>query len=260
MPPSWFVTPRSKPQADLRLFAVPYAGRGASLFYPWHDDLPDWIDLVGVQLPGREGRMAEPAFTRIAALVDSLAEAMLPRIDGAYALFGHSMGALICYEVTRKLVALGAPLPHALVLSGHQSPTLPKTEEPMHGLSDAAFVQTMQDRYDGIPAVVLEQPDLLRLLLPTLRRDIEAIETYVYRPAPPLTMPFLLYGGTQDPQLAGNGLVAWRPLTTGETPMRLFQGGHFYLQEQRRMLTAALIADLRPYARLPLDLQYDRVR
>ena len=254
MAPSWFVTPRSKPHAPLRLFAVPYAGRGASLFYPWHGDLPEWIDLIAVQLPGREGRIAESAFTRIAPLVESLAQAILPRIDCAYAFFGHSMGALICYELTRKLRDLGAPLPTVLVLSGHQAPTTPKIEEPMHGLSDNDFVRTMQARYDGIPAVVLEQPDLMRLLLPTLRRDIEAIETHSHRSVPPLTMPFLLYGGMDDPQLVENRLEGWRHLTTGPAITRLFPGGHFYLQDNRKVVIETLIQDLQHYARLQLGV------
>lgn len=240
---SWFIiAPVRAPRAAqrLRLFAFPYAGRGASLFFPWRAALPDRIELAAVQLPGREGRINEPAITRLDALVAAMLPEIIPLLDRPYAFFGHSMGALLCYELTRALRRQGAPAPIALALSGRRAPTVPNPDPPLHVLTDAAFVETMRSRYDGIPQIVLEQPDLMRLLLPTLRRDIEAIETHVFRPEPPLNLPFLLYGGADDRQAPSDSLAAWRALTTGEAPMRQFPGGHFYLQTQQ----AALLQDL----------------
>ena len=240
----WFVAPRPRPLARLRLFAVPFAGRGASLFYPWHAALPDWIDLAAVQLPGREGRLAEPALKRLDTIIAQLVAEIRPRLDKPYALFGHSMGALICYELARALREQGAPAPVALVLSGREAPTNPRSPHLMHPLSDAAFVDEMQARFDGIPKVVLEQPELLALLLPTLRGDIEAIETYQYRPGPKLPMPFFLYGGEQDWQSNEERLAGWGTLTEGSAPLRLFPGGHFYIQTDGQAVRAALVQDL----------------
>jgi medium-chain acyl-[acyl-carrier-protein] hydrolase len=240
---SWFITaPRRAPNAvqRLRLFAFSYAGRGASLFFPWRAALPDWIELMAVQLPGREGRIAEPAFARLDLSVAALLPEILPLLDRPFAFFGHSMGALLCYELARALRRQGAPMPLALALSGRRAPTVPNPDPPLHVLTDAAFVETMRSRYDGIPQIVLEQPDLMRLLLPTLRRDIEAIETHVYHPEPPLELPFLLYGGADDRQAPHDSLAAWRALTAAEAPMRQFPGGHFYLQAQQ----APLLQDL----------------
>jgi medium-chain acyl-[acyl-carrier-protein] hydrolase len=254
---SWFITAPARaphPVRRLRLFAFAYAGRGASLFFPWRAAVPDWIELVAVQLPGREGRMAEPAVGRLEDLVASLLPEIMPLLDRPYAFFGHSMGALLSYELARALRRGAAPAPLALALSGRRAPTTPNPDPPLHGLTDTAFVETMQSRYDGIPQIVLEQPDLMRLLLPTLRRDIEAIETHAWRPDPPLAAPFLLYGGEDDREAPRDSLAAWRPLTTGETRLRQFPGGHFYLMAQQAALLRDLTEQLAGYFALDAEV------
>lgn len=247
---SWFTTaPIRVPHAArrLRLFAFPHAGRGASLFFPWRAVLPEWIELVAVQLPGRESRIAEPAMARLHAVIAALLPEITPWLDRPFAFFGHSMGALLSYELARALRRERAPEPVALALSGRRAPTVANPDPPLHVLTDAAFVETMRRRYDGIPQIVLEQPDLMRLLLPTLRRDIEAIETHIHHPEPPLSVPFLLYGGEDDRQAPRDSLVAWRALTTGEAPLRQFPGGHFYLQAQQAVLLQDLTQRLSGY-------------
>ncbi len=238
----WFVTAPSAPRTAqrLRLFAFPHAGRGASLFFPWRTALPDWIELLAVQLPGREGRINEPAFTRLDVTVAAMLPEIMPLLDRPYAFFGHSMGALLSYELSRALRSHRAPLPLALAISGRRSPTIPNSDPPMRVLSDAAFIDTIRDSYASIPKIILDQPDVLRLLLPTLRRDIEAIETHKSRAEAPLDTPFLLYGGLEDHQVPYQSLAAWRTLTSREAPLRQFPGGHFYFQLQQ----AALLSDL----------------
>lgn len=239
----WFLVPNPRPAARLKLFCVPHAGRGASLFVPWRT-LPDWIELHSVQLPGREGRRAEAPMEEIPAMAEGLAREMAPRLDRSYALFGHSMGALVAFEAARHLRRLGMPPPAALVLSGRRAPTIPERETPIRGLSDADFVAAMCTRYNGIPQIILDQPDMMRMVLPVLRADIGAIESYTYRPEAPLAVPFFLYGGCEDPQVAPENIAGWRTLTSGTCAQRLFPGGHFYVQDAREAVVAALVADL----------------
>jgi medium-chain acyl-[acyl-carrier-protein] hydrolase len=243
----WFIPSHRRPPAStraLRLFAFPYAGRGASLYFPWRAVLPDWIELVAVQLPGREGRLAEPALDRLEVAVAALVEAIAPLLDRPYAFFGHSMGALLCYELACALAARNAPEPVALALSGRRAPTTIDADPLLHLMPDDAFINALRARYDGIPQAVLDEPELLRLALPTLRRDIELIETHVPYAHPPLAAPFLLYGGDADPLTPPETLTAWRPLTKGDAPLRLFPGGHFYLQSQQPSLLDDLTRQL----------------
>lgn len=240
----WFLAPTPRPAARMKLFLVPHAGRGASLFMPWRTELPEWIEMSAVQFPGREARRKELPLRRLSAMAEGLAEEMLPRLDRPYVLFGHSMGALVCFETARVLRRLGAPLPRALVLSGRRAPTIPDNNSPIHGLPDAAFVAAVCARYNGIPQIILDQPDMMRMVLPIMRSDMEAIETYTYRPEATLEVPFFLYGGRDDAQLSPEDLAAWGHLTRERVAQRLFTGGHFYLQDDRSPLIRALIADL----------------
>jgi medium-chain acyl-[acyl-carrier-protein] hydrolase len=244
---SWFLVPQPRPAAQLKLFCVPHAGRGASLYMPWRAFLPESMELNSVQLPGREGRLAEAPLRRVSAMAEGLAQHILPRLDRPYVLFGHSMGALICFEAARVLRRLGAPLPQALVLSGRRAPTVPDRGPPIHGLSDAEFVDAICARYNGIPQIILEQPEMMRMFLPIIRADLEAIETYTYLQETPLDVPFFLYGGRDDEQVAPENIAGWRMLTEARSEQRLFTGGHFYLQGERDALIQALITDLSPF-------------
>jgi medium-chain acyl-[acyl-carrier-protein] hydrolase len=169
---------------------------------------------------------------------------MRPRLDRPYALFGHSMGALVCFEAARLLRRLGARPPQALLLSGRRAPGIPERDPPVHALSDSDFVAAMCARYNGIPQIILEQPDMMRLLLPIMRSDIEAIETYDYGPERPLEMPVFIYGGREDPQVSAENVEGWRTIAAGRFEQRLFPGGHFYLQDDRAPLIRAISADL----------------
>ena len=240
----WIVVQRPRPNARLRLFCIPHAGRGASLFHAWASRLPETIELCAIQLPGREIRRSEPPLRDLRAIVDGLVPEILPRLDRPYALFGHSMGALIAFELAYALRRAAVRQPTALILSGRRGPTIPGDDPILHQLSDTQFVATICERYNGIPQVVMDEPELLKMLLPTLRADICAIETYVFGDEPPLAMPFLIYGGMDDPQMTPQAIDAWRRLTAGGMTLRLFPGGHFYLQDDRDPLIDRLTDDL----------------
>ncbi|WP_439542279.1 thioesterase II family protein [Hyphomicrobium sp.] len=248
----WLIA-HQRPSARLTLYCIPHAGRGASLFFPWRAVMPGWIELRAVQLPGREGRRTEQPIPRIATIADCLAREILRLTDRPYAFFGHSMGALIAFETARNLRRLGAPAPRALLLSGRRAPAVPEQDTPIHTLSDADFVDAMCARYNGIPQIILEQPDMMRMLLPIMRADIEAIETYTYRHEPPLAAPFFIYGGRDDPQMTPDNIAGWLPLTEQPHAPKLFSGGHFYLQDERDALIGALAADLSAIAASPHD-------
>lgn len=177
-------------------------------------------------------------------MAEALVRELLPRLDRPYVMFGHSMGALISFEAARLMRRIGAPLPLALMLSGRRAPGIPERDIPIHALPDADFVAAICARYNGIPQIILDQPDMMRMLLPIMRSDIEAIETYRYRPEEPLDIPFILYGGRDDPQASPDNVSGWRALTSGRFEQRLFAGGHFYLQDDRDPVIKAVVADL----------------
>ncbi len=240
----WLVEPQPQANAALRLFCFPYAGGGAAAFVPWRRLLPPSVALHVVQLPGRESRLREPAYRRMGPLVDALTPALAPLIDRPYAFFGHSMGALIAFETARVLRRSGAQLPAALLISGRRAPHLPERTSPMHPLDDAAFVQAMTVRYNGIPRLILDEPELMEIFLPILRADVELFETYAPADEPALDCPIVAYGGAADPQAAPDELRAWQQETTAAFRLRLFPGDHFYLQPQREALVAEVLQTL----------------
>jgi surfactin synthase thioesterase subunit len=241
MPSSWVIRHAPRPSARARLYCFPHAGGGASAFRLWPRELPAELEVVAVQLPGRENRLRDPPIPSIPALVEALVPALVPELDRPFAFFGHSMGAVLAADVTRALAAQGAPRPGHLFVSGRRAPHLPPIELPFSGLPDEAFLAELQARYGGLPREILAERDLLALLVPTLRADIRALE--LHRPGPerrPLACPVTAFGGATDWLVPPEDLEGWRAWTQGAFRLRLFPGGHFYLDAQR----APLLADV----------------
>lgn len=226
----------------MRLICLPHAGGGASSFHHLAALLPNDIEMLAVQLPGRESRLSEAPFRRMDALIDALSKGINGWLEKPYSLFGHSMGALIAFELGREIRRCGLPLPRTTVVSGRRSPTVPNTETPLHLLPDAAFVDALVERYDAIPKVIRDEPELMALFMPVLKADFEIFETHGHVDEPPLACALGVYGGRADPQT--RQMDGWVSLYAGPTRTRLFDGGHFYLADQRRALADALAEDV----------------
>jgi surfactin synthase thioesterase subunit len=238
----WLVRPIHRQDAPMRLICLPHAGGGASSFHPLAALLPREVEMLTVQLPGRESRLSEPPFRRMEPLIDALTDAIAPLLDRPYALFGHSMGALIAYELSRAFERKRLPLPRTTIVSGRRAPTVPNTEAPLHRLSDDQFVEALVARYDAIPKVIRDEPELMALFLPVLKADFEVFETHHHSGTRPLDCALAIYGGRSDPQT--QQMAGWADLYGGPCRTRLFDGGHFYLADQRRALAEALAEDV----------------
>jgi medium-chain acyl-[acyl-carrier-protein] hydrolase len=243
-----------RPPAKARLICFPYAGVGGSAYRLWPNGLPPSLEVCTVHLPGREQRAREPAKTSIVELVHELVPALLPYLDLPFAIFGHSMGAVLASEVTRALAEAGNPLPQHLLVSGRRPPHIPGTESPMRGLPDPAFVAELTRRYGGIPAEILEQPDLMALFIPVLRADLTALETHLPARRAPLPCPITVFGGADDRLTPREDLEAWRSETSGAFQVRMYAGGHFFLNSERSRLLADIAATLKPMLAEPSSL------
>jgi medium-chain acyl-[acyl-carrier-protein] hydrolase len=247
---SSFIVPlKPNPGASLRLFCFPYAGVGASVYRPWPADLGPSFEVLGVQLPGREGRFTEPPFTRLEPLLRALLPAILPFLDRPFAFFGHSLGALVSFELCRHLRRASGPLPVHLFVSGRRAVQWQLHEEPLHTLPDAELIEEVR-RYNGSPEEVLAHKELMDLMLPILRADFAIHETYTYVDEPPLDLPISAFGGIADTDVPEERLDAWRHQTTRAFRCRLFPGDHFYLNGLRREVTQAIAHDLAGSIRL----------
>jgi medium-chain acyl-[acyl-carrier-protein] hydrolase len=240
----WIVFRKVRRQARMRLFCFPYAGGGASAYRAWGDDLPQEVEVCPVQLPGRESRLRETPFTGIAPLINALAQALVPYLDLPFALFGHSMGAVISYETAHRLQQERGLHPVQLLVSARRAPQVPPTEEPFHRLPDAEFRQKLRN-LNGTPKSILEDAELMRLLLPLLRADFELNDTYVPSASFMLECPITVYGGLADALARRQHLEAWREVTHASFLLRIFPGGHFFfLQESRQSFIRAIAEDL----------------
>lgn len=242
----WFMRPTPRPNARARLFCFSYAGGGAAAYRLWPPSLPADLEVVAIQLPGRANRLRESALSSMSQIVDVLLPELRPLLDLPYAMFGHSMGAVLASEVTRAVLAEGAPAPRQLMVSGRRPAHVPQVEAPLHGLPDAQFVAAINQRYGGIPEELLQHEDLMALLLPCLRADITALETHRPPVRPAMPVPLTVFGGADDRLTPREHLDAWRSETTGAFRVRVFPGGHFYLDPQRDALLADLSATLAP--------------
>jgi medium-chain acyl-[acyl-carrier-protein] hydrolase len=240
----WLLCSRPKLEPTLRLLCFPYAGGGANIFRQWQNDLPPTVEVCAVQLPGREKRLPEPSFTDLSRLVQVAAEALLPYLDKPFALFGHSMGAAISFELARHLRHEAHLRPVHLFVSGRGAPQLPATDAPIYNLPEAEFLNELR-RLQGTPEEVLEHPELMELMLPILRADFELVQTYHYSAGLPLDCPITAFGGLQDEEVSRADLEAWREQTATDFSLHMLPGDHFFLHTAQSLLLRTLAQELR---------------
>jgi surfactin synthase thioesterase subunit len=227
----WLRAFKPDPAARIRLFCLPSAGAGAQAYQPWKAQLPPWIQLAPIALPGRESRFRERPRTQVATLVAEMIGGLAPALDVPFALFGHSMGALLAFETARSLRREGLRMPEALLLSGYGGPRGAPPVPRLYDLPPAAFHAALVE-HNGTPAEVLADPELLAVLDPVLRADMQLCETYDYVPELPLGIPITAFGGDVDPQVTRDDLVRWGEETSAPFTVTQLPGDHFYLVPQ----------------------------
>ena len=246
----WLRVVKHNPFATLRLFCFSYAGAGANAYRAWSDAPFEHVEIAAVQLPGRETRMREEAFTAVTPLVETLVAELAPYLKGKpFLFFGHSMGALVSFELTRELRRRGLPLPRALFLSGRRGPdaSAEDRDRVMHQMNDDDLIAELR-AMNGTAADVMEHPELLDLLLPMLRADFSVCENWRYDHDAPLGVPIHVFGGTDDPGVSRAHLEAWSRQTEAAYTLEMFDGDHFYVNHSREQLLARVDTHLRAYA------------
>lgn len=185
----------------------------------------------------------ENSFSRMSPLIQTLVQVILPHLDQPFAFFGHSMGALVSFELARQLRKSYGLTPIHLFVSGHRAPQLLLPDAPIHALPEAEFIEKLRNM-NGTPIKVLEHAELMELTLPALRADFAVCETYSYISEPPLDCPITAYGGLKDNRVSHGQLEAWRAQTSDSFTLQLFPGDHFFLHSATPLLLRALSQEL----------------
>lgn len=227
----WFTVPsneRANERAKIRLFCFPYAGGSSLIFRTWANALGPSIAVCPAHLPGRERRLIEKPYTSAQSLVEAAAEAIVPHLDLPFAFFGHSMGALISFELARHLRRLHLPSPVHLFLSGRCAPQAGIREKVTYNLTANEFAEELR-RLNGTPREVLENQELMDLMIPLLRADFEICQTYRYTQEPALDCPITAFGGLYDRDVSEEMIAAWKKQTTGSFRLCMMPGDHFFV-------------------------------
>ena len=236
---------------EFRIVGFPHAGGGASglnrLFY----DLRSEIEVIGIQLPGRENRVLDPVSSSLPDVLNGIVESLAPtlRDDVPVVFFGHSLGALLAFEVARRIRAIRLGVPRALIVSGRIPPHLPPARPPLHGLPDFELLQEVI-RLDGIPKEIQTHSEMLSLILPALRADLKLDETYEYSPEQPLDCPLLACGGRDDPVAPLCAMQEWQSYTCSRFAFKAFSGGHFFIYTSSAQFTTELLSFLHSVVRV----------
>lgn len=236
----WLISYRQQDASTaIRLFCFAYTGGTSGIFRHWAEHLPPEVEVIAVDLPGRGRRFSEPLYHQLPPLITELSHALFPYLDRPYLLFGHSLGALIAFELARQVQRQSLPLPLHLLVSGRGAPQLPDDDPALHILPEADFITSLR-RYNGTPEAVLANAELMELMLPVLRADFALSETYHYQSGLPLRCPIDAYGGKNDTEVPLSHLQAWSEQTCCAFETQLFTGDHFFCHSQQSALLAAI--------------------
>jgi medium-chain acyl-[acyl-carrier-protein] hydrolase len=212
----------------LQVFCLAHAGGNAAQFRSW-TWLAPYARVVPVDLPGHGRRLTEPLTTDWERLVADLTEWVAGRVDGPYVVFGHSLGSLLAFEISHRLLTRGRP-PALLVAAGRNGPSAAPAHPPIHHLPEPQFLGAL-DALGGMPEGLLAQPELLQMFLPTIRADLRLAERYRPRPMAALPFPVMAFAGEADPMTDDLGLLAWKRETVGGCQLVFLPGGHFFLEQ-----------------------------
>ncbi len=238
----WFIVPPNE-RTKIRLFCFPYAGGTSLIFRTWGKALGPSVAVCAAHLPGRERRLNEKPYTSAQSLVEAAAEAIIPHLDLPFAFFGHSMGAVISFELARQLRRLDLPPPAHIFLSGRGAPQLGVQESVTYNLPEKEFAEDLR-RLNGTPREVLEHQELMQLMIPLLRADFEVCQTYRYTQEPALDSPITAFGGLYDYEVSGEMVAAWREQTTRSFRLCMMPGDHFFVNSAQERIFGILSQEL----------------
>jgi len=238
----WLRQYHPAPAADLALVAFPHAGGAASYFQPLSAALSPGVQVLSLMYPGRQDRRSEPCLDRMDTLAAGVFDVLRKRSGHPMVLFGHSLGATLAFETARRLGAETDVELLGLIVSGRRQPRAVR-QEAIHLRDDAGIISEIR-QLDGTNAALLDDEDIVQMVLPALRADYTAAETYVYRDGPALRCPISVLTGAADPRVTGVEAEGWAEHTTGDFRLRTFPGGHFYLNAQQTAVVEAITEDL----------------
>ena len=240
---AWFAPLKPNSEAEVRLFCFPYAGGSSNIYREWPNHLPPNVEVWVAKLPGRENRLLEAAHKELAPLVEGCAQAIVPHLDKPFVFLGHSMGAILSFELSRLLRSGHGVEPAHLFVSARPAPQLPDPTRPTYNLPEPEFIEEVR-RLNGTPREVLQDSELMRLILPLLRADFAVCQTYTYIPSQPLGCPLTVLGGLQDADISREHLEAWRDQTRGPFSLRLLPGDHFFISASRSLVLRIVAQEL----------------
>ena len=226
---NWLVCSHLRQDPKLRLLCFPHAGGSAWFFRDWADLLPTAVEVYGIELPGRGKRILETPLTDISSLIQVLGAELFPLLDVPLAFFGHSLGARIAFELCRWLRRKVQHIPVHFWAAAARAPHLPPDTPPIHALPNPGFIIELK-RYNGTPESVLNNPELMNLMLPTIKADFSLLETYKYQSEARLACPITCFWGQQDEIANQVDVAAWRGHTS-EFTLKAVPGDHFFIQQ-----------------------------
>ncbi len=249
----WLVYPETNASAPFRLYCFAYAGGNANAFRTWPALLDKRVELVAIQYPGRATRFKETLIDSMAFMLEALENALSESLkEKPYAFFGHSMGAGIAYELSRRLYTKSETqkvnLPVRLLVSGRRGPSTPieADRKPIHDLPKDAFLERLKN-LNGTPEELLQHEDLMNLMEPILRNDFKLVETWSYQAGKTLPIPLSIYGGEKDEHINLETLEAWKKESNMESNLVMFPGDHFYLHQHEELLLKEINKELMCY-------------
>ncbi|WP_328935783.1 MULTISPECIES: alpha/beta fold hydrolase [unclassified Streptomyces] len=240
----WIRRFQPRPTAPVRLVCLPHAGGSATFFAGLPAMLSPEVEVLAVQYPGRQDRRGEPFVESLDQLTRGVVDELLPLTDRPLALFGHSLGAMLAFEVARSLTAVGHA-PSALFVSGRRAPSRQRPEYD-HALDDDGLLREIRT-LSGTDNRVFADEEILRMVLPAIRADFRIVENYRYAPGPPLDCPLTVFTGVDDPKVSADEAEAWREHTTDSFDLVTLTGGHFFLTAHQERLAEVITKGLTPF-------------